>query len=65
MALQASTLVCEKCGKESAFKAEKCEKCGKIFFAGAVPNDLADRCPECGYSKTEAIREARKAAKGD
>jgi len=65
MALQTPALVCEKCGKESIFRAEKCEKCGKIFFSGAVPNDFADRCPDCGYSKTEAIRKARKAARSD
>jgi hypothetical protein len=65
MALQTPALACEKCGKESVFRADKCEKCGKIFFSGAVPNDFADRCPDCGHSKTEAIREARKAAKGD
>lgn len=64
IALQAPALVCEKCGKESVFKAEKCEKCGKIFFSGVVPNDFADRCPDCGYSKTEAIRKARKATRG-
>ena len=61
-ALQTPALACEKCGKESVYKAVKCEQCGKIVFSGAVPNDFVDRCPECGYSKTEAIREARKAA---
>ena len=65
MPLQTPPLVCEKCGKESVFRAEKCEKCGKIFFSGAVPNDFSDRCPDCGYSKTEAIREARKATRND
>ncbi|MBN2317215.1 MAG: hypothetical protein JXM79_25035 [Sedimentisphaerales bacterium] len=65
MALQTPALVCKKCGKESVYKAFKCEKCGTIFFSGAVPNDFADRCPVCGYSKTEAIREARKASPGD
>jgi len=59
MSLQMRPLVCEKCGQESVFRAEKCGKCGKIFFSGAVPNDFPDRCPECGYSKTKADRKAR------
>ena len=62
MSLQTLPLVCEKCGQESVFRAEKC---GKIFFSGAVSNDFSDRCPECGYSKTEAIRKARTATRDD
>ncbi len=58
MSLRAPPLVCEKCGQESVFRAEKCEKCGKVFFSDSVPNDFPDRCPECGYSKTEADRKA-------
>lgn len=65
MAIHTPALVCEKCGKESVFRAEKCEQCGKMFFSGVVPNDFPDRCPHCGYSKTEAIRKARKAAGSD
>jgi hypothetical protein len=65
VSLQTPPLICEKCGQESVFRAEKCEKCGRIFFSGAVPNDFLDRCPDCGYSKTEAIRKARKATRDD
>jgi predicted Zn-ribbon and HTH transcriptional regulator len=53
-------LTCQKCGKDGIMKAEKCEKCGVVFFENSVPNDFSDRCPECKYSKTEAIREERK-----
>ena len=56
---QTPAIVCQKCGKESVFSAFKCESCGKVFFYGAVPGDLPDRCPDCKYSKTEAIRKAR------
>ena len=52
-------LICRKCGEPSVYRAEKCEKCGQVFFRGSVPNDFADRCPECGYSKTEASRRQR------
>ena len=48
--------VCEKCGMASILRAEECEKCGVVFFLGSVPNDFTDRCPECGYSKTEVLR---------
>ena len=59
MAMQTPPLTCEKCGQASAYRAVKCEKCGIVFFYGRVPNDYADRCPECGYSKTESERKAR------
>jgi len=52
-------LTCEKCGKDGIMKAHKCEKCGEVFFENSVPNDFADRCPECKHSETEAIRKAR------
>ncbi len=62
MSPTAPPLVCEKCGEQSGYRAEKCTNpaCGIVFFRGAVPNDFADRCPECGHSKTEEIRDARK-----
>lgn len=53
-------LTCQKCGKDGIMKAVKCEKCGIVFFENSVPNDFADRCPECKYSKMEAVREERK-----
>jgi len=56
-------LTCQKCGKASVYKAEKCgnPNCGAVFFASSVPNDFPDRCPECKRSETEEIRKARKA----
>lgn len=51
----APALVCPKCGAGSGYRAEKCEKCEFIFERG-TSNDLADRCPKCGYSKLEAAR---------
>jgi len=57
MSMQTPPLVCQKCGKENIYRAEKCEKCGLIFFRGAAGRgDFADRCPECGYSRSEEIR---------
>lgn len=46
-------LTCEKCDNESAYRAIKCEKCGTIFRRVAGRGAYADRCPECGFSKTE------------
>ena len=61
--MSAPPLVCEECGEPSIFRAEKCENsdCGIVFFRGAVPNDFADRCPECKISATEESRKRRKA----
>ena len=64
MSPSAPPLTCEKCGEQSGYRAEKCTNpaCGIVFFRGAVPNDFADRCPECDQSETEEIRNRRKAA---
>lgn len=53
-------LTCEKCGKNSVYRAEKCQNpdCGEIFIRGIVPNASEDTCPKCGQS---AILESRKA----
>jgi len=62
MALTAPAMICEKCGEQSVYRAEKCGNpdCGLIFFRGSVPNDFPDRCPKCGYSVTEEQRKARR-----
>jgi len=62
MAPTAPALICEKCGEPSVFRAEKCMNpdCGIVFLRGVVPNDFADRCPECGRSETEEIRKRRR-----
>ena len=42
---------CEKCGKESVFRAIKCKSCGEVFFksrAGRL------QCPKCGSNQTES-----------
>lgn len=63
MAMVAPPVVCKECGKESVYRAEKCQNpdCGIVFFRGSVPNDFADRCPECGRSETEESRKRRAA----
>jgi hypothetical protein len=63
MAMVAPPVVCEECGKESVFRAEKCQNadCAIVFFRGSVPNDFADRCPACGNSNTEEQRKRRRA----
>jgi hypothetical protein len=64
MSPSAPALVCEKCSEQSVFRAEKCMNpdCGIVFLRGVVPNDFADRCPECKQSATEESRKRRKAA---
>ena len=54
-----SGMVCQECGEQTVFGAVKCgnEKCGHVFLIGAAGGlDFTDRCPECGYSKTEEER---------
>lgn len=58
--IQAPPLKCQKCGKNTVFRAEKCESCGEIFFYGN-PSDFPDRCTKCGFSK---IEDERKTAAG-
>jgi predicted RNA-binding Zn-ribbon protein involved in translation (DUF1610 family) len=55
-------LTCKECGKAMVYKAEKCQNpaCGIVFRSGSVPNDFQDRCPKCGKSATEELRNARK-----
>ncbi len=63
MSLTAPEIVCPECGEESVYRAEKCEKCGLIFEMGTIPNDFADKCPECKYSKIEESRKKARARK--
>jgi predicted Zn-ribbon and HTH transcriptional regulator len=53
---------CKKCGKDSAYLAEKCPKCGFVFVREMYPPELGDKCPKCGYSPTEA---AEKKGRGE
>jgi len=61
MSPTAPVMVCEKCGEQSVFRAEKCGNpdCGIVFLRGSVPNDFADRCPKCNHSETEERRKQR------
>ncbi len=56
MSIMAPAIICNKCGSESVYRAEKCAKCGLVFRRSSIPHDFADRCPECGYSTTEDMR---------
>lgn len=57
-----ASIRCEKCGKNTAYLAEKCEKCGLVFIRERVSPKLGDKCPGCGYSKSEA---AKKKGRGE
>ena len=62
----APPLVCQKCGQESIYLAEKCgnPQCGIVFFVGSVPGDFPDRCPKCKQSATEESRKKRLSGQG-
>jgi len=61
MSMAAPPMPCNECGEESIYKAIKCGKCGTVFFENSVPNDFADRCPECEYSEIDERRKERRA----
>jgi len=44
---------CPKCSRESVYLAYRCEKCGEIFFTSPTLGAQGDKCPKCGFSKTE------------
>jgi hypothetical protein len=58
MGTQRTPIPCPKCNGETGYRAEKCEKCGVIFERGSVPDAVDDKCPKCGFSKLESIKEA-------
>jgi hypothetical protein len=43
-AMQTPAMVCEKCGKETAYGAVKCSQCGTVF----IKNSIFGKCPKCG-----------------
>jgi hypothetical protein len=63
---RAPAAVCQKCGKESVYQAEKCgnPQCGTVFYPGSVPADFPDRCPKCNRSETEESRKKRLSGQG-
>ena len=56
--------LCPECGEEGGYRAVKCEKCDLVFERNSVPNDFADRCPECSYSSTEEARKKAREQRG-
>lgn len=50
-------LVCEKCGKETAYRAEKCPKCGTVFIKSRTLEPI-NKCPKCGFGGPENEKDA-------
>ena len=49
---------CPECNEETVVIATKCGQCGAAFVPNpTVMNDYPDRCPDCGYSELEAMRD--------
>jgi DNA-directed RNA polymerase subunit RPC12/RpoP len=53
-------ITCTECSEKSLYMARKCEECEEIFIEDyTVTDDYPDRCPECGYSRMEDMRNKR------
>jgi hypothetical protein len=55
--------VCERCGRQTAYRAMKCEKCDHFFQTGWNTGDFFDRCPGCKFSPVGERRKQREAAR--
>ncbi len=65
MTVESPALICEKCNKESLYKAFKCQKCKLVFEGNIKRGDFGDRCPnpKCGYSDIERGRREKATAR--
>ena len=53
-------MTCTECDEKSLYMARKCEECEEVFIEDyTITDDYPDRCPECGYSRMEDMRENR------
>ncbi|HEG43738.1 MAG TPA: hypothetical protein ENH94_06800 [Phycisphaerales bacterium] len=59
MMMQTPKFVCSECNNRSAYRAMICGECDTMFIP-MQNNDFRDRCPDCGYSKTEERKNAAK-----
>ncbi len=60
MMMSTPRFVCPECNQQSAYRAMVCEQCDSMFISTPQSEDFYDRCPECGFSKTEERRNAAK-----
>jgi Zn finger protein HypA/HybF involved in hydrogenase expression len=49
-------LVCESCKTAGVEKGLKCESCGNIFVPKDKYGNYDDKCPKCGFSKRQQLR---------
>ncbi len=50
---QVPALTCPECSENSGYMAIKCQECERVFIED---HREAGKCPECGYSRFEAMR---------
>jgi DNA-directed RNA polymerase subunit M/transcription elongation factor TFIIS len=53
MLVETPAFKCVKCNQKSAYIAMKCEKCGNVFVPNYQSPDGFDKCPKCGFSKSQ------------
>ena len=56
-------LMCSQCSKQTMYLATKCSQCGTIFIQYNQNGVYTDKCPECGYSRSEERREQERLGK--
>lgn len=57
MMMTTPVFICNECNQRSAYRAMICTQCDTMFVP-VQNSDFRDRCPDCGYSRTEERRNA-------
>ena len=60
MLMETPVFKCTKCNEKSAYIAMKCEKCGNVFVPNYQTPDGFDKCPKCGFSKSQQESQGQK-----
>ena len=60
MPMETPVFKCIKCNEKSAYIAMKCEKCNNVFVPDYQNPAVFDKCPKCGFSKSQQESQGQK-----